>query len=420
MIIYPAIDLRHGQCAGIRRYNPNAGPAWADNPAATAAHWVQKGAEWLHVINLDGPLGANRGQIQSLYRPSSLRVVRPGQSTPDAEGAAAFNHLPLNLVRLREIRAAVQTPIQFAGGIRTLEDVRLALEVGADRVVLGTVAVENPRLVSEAIDQWGPERILVGMDVRDGYVAAQAWQEAGRIDVVELGHRMHALGVRRVVYKDVQRNGTLAGVNVDATARLGDTTGLEVIASGGVAGLRDIECLKAHEHFNINGVVVGQALYTGMLDLATAVQIGHRPLQRRSAGLVPYRRGPNGPEFLLIFNLFFEQWQFPRGGIEPGESDRESAVREFYEETGLPVARLYDDCRVELQYTATIRNYAIERTVVYFLAEIGGGEIRLGHENHCEARWLPAQEAWELLTETSPEQLPALDAAVAYLSGLRQ
>jgi phosphoribosylformimino-5-aminoimidazole carboxamide ribotide isomerase len=192
-------------------------------------------------------------------------------------------------------------------------------------------------------------------------------------------------------------------------------TGLEVIASGGVAGLADIEMLKRYEHYNIDGVIVGQALYTGNLDLAEAIRIGHEPLRRRSAGIVPFRHGPSGPEFLLLFNLFFDQWQFPRGGVEPGESDLTCALREFNEETGLELRHLYEQFRTELNYTCTIRNYDIERTVVYFLAEVAQGAIHMGHENHCEARWECATGAWELLTETSPEQLPALDAALQYL-----
>jgi phosphoribosylformimino-5-aminoimidazole carboxamide ribotide isomerase len=222
------------------------------------------------------------------------------------------------------------------------------------------------------------------------------------------------------VYTDISRDGMLSGVNVEATSRLGDITGLGVIASGGVAGIGDIERLKAHEHYNIEGVIVGQAIYTGNLDLAAAVALGHEPLRRRSAGIVPYRRTARGPEFLLLFNLFFEQWQFPRGGVVRGETDLQAARREFAEETGLQIVRLHEVCEVELHYVAHIREHHIERTIMYYLAEVNSGEVRLGHENHCEARWVNPQEAWELLTETGPEQLPALDAALEYLQGQPQ
>jgi phosphoribosylformimino-5-aminoimidazole carboxamide ribotide isomerase len=205
----------------------------------------------------------------------------------------------------------------------------------------------------------------------------------------------------------------LNGVNVEATSRFGDVTGLKVIASGGVAGLDDIEALKDHEYYNIEGVVVGQAIYTSKLDLRQAIDVARSPLKRLSAGIVPLRAGEAGPECLLLYNLFFEQWQLPRGHVLKGESEQACAVREFREATGLRVCKLHEECRTELHYTVVIRDYDVERTIVYFLGEVDGGEVRLGNENHGEARWVPAQEAWELLTETSPEQLPALDAALA-------
>lgn len=393
MIIYPAIDLRQGRCVRLRQGDPNAETVFSDDPADMARHWVQQGAEWLHVVNLDGALDA--------------RDLDAGKQAG----------LPINLQRLREICEAVPVPIQFGGGLRTLDDIRLAIQLGAERIVLGTVAVENPMLVSEAVSRWGSKRIVVGLDARDGKVATHGWQSTSQIDAVELGHEMHAMGVRRVLYTDISRDGMLSGVNVEATARLGDITGLSVIASGGVAGIRDIELLKAHEHYNIDGVVIGQAIYTGNLDLAAAIDIGHRPLERRSAGIVPYRHTEHGIEFLLIFNLFFEQWQFPRGGVEVAESDLACARREFLEETGLRVIRLHEECRIDLHYTAKIRDYSIDRTVIYYPAEVELGEIHLGHENHCEARWVSYEEAWELLAETGPEQLPALDGAQSFLQG---
>jgi phosphoribosylformimino-5-aminoimidazole carboxamide ribotide isomerase len=312
----------------------------------------------------------------------------------------------------------VDVPIQFGGGLRTLEDIQLALELGAERVVLGTVAVENRSLVSEALLRWGASRIAIGIDARDGKVATHGWQETSRVDAIDLGHQMHALGVQHVVFTDISRDGMLQGVNVEATSRFGDVTGLKVIASGGVAGLADIEALKGHEYYNIEGVIVGQAIYTGNLDLRAAIETARQPLTRLSAGLVPVRRGPAGFEFLLLYNLYYEQWQLPRGTVLNGESERACALREFADATGLPVLALHDACRSELHYTVIIRDYDLERTIVYFLAEVGDGEVRLGNENHGEARWVGPQEAWEMLTETSPEQLPALDAALAYLKKL--
>jgi phosphoribosylformimino-5-aminoimidazole carboxamide ribotide isomerase len=415
MIIFPAIDLRRGKCVRLRQGDPNAETVFGEDPAAMAQHWACLGAEWLHVVNLDGAFGDSAGMLQSLKPKSNIRIQRPGDSVQASTAIKAAQELPINLQRLREIRKAVSIPIQLGGGLRTMEDIRLALELGVDRVILGTVAVENPTLVAEAVQRWGSERIMVGIDARDGMVATHGWQETSRIDAVELGHTMHAMGIRRVVYTDINRDGLLQGVNVSATSRLGDITGLKVIASGGVAGIEDIQRLKAHEHYNIDGVIVGQALYTDNLDLGAAIEIGKQPLRRHSAGIVPYRASEHGLEFLLIFNLFADQWQFPRGGINEAEHDLHAAKRKFQEETGLPIVQIHEDCRIELHYTASIRQYDIERTIVYYLAEVQSGEVKLKHENHCEASWYSADAAWELLTETAPEQLPALDAAIGFL-----
>lgn len=415
MIIYPAIDLRHGRCVRLRKGDPNAETVFGEDPAQMARHWASQGAEWLHVVNLDGAFDAQQSQIDALNQPSNILIQFPGDASPTNKHTNMLQNLPINLQRLHQIRKAVDIPIQFGGGLRTLNDIEMALMLGADRVVLGTVAVDQPELVRAAVEKWGSEKIVVGIDAREGYVATHGWQKTSQVKAIDLGHHMHALGVRRVVYTDISRDGMLSGVNVEETARLGDTTDLLVIASGGVASIADIERLKAFEHYNIDGVIVGQAIYTDNLDLAQAIQVGHRPLSRHSAGIVPYRWGEDGPEFLLLFNLFFEQWQFPRGGVESDESDLACAQREFAEETGMSIRQLHEDCRTELKYTSTIRGYEIARTVIYYLAEVEPGAVQLGHENHCEARWLNPQQTWEILTETSPEQLPAFDAAVTFL-----
>lgn len=409
MIIYPAIDLRKGRCVRLRQGDPNAETVFGEDPAEMARHWERQGAEWLHVVNLDGafdyaPAGLDDG---GGLTPLVTRLDSPNAGLPPVE-------LPINLRCLQNIRKAISIPIQFGGGMRSLDDIRLALSLGADRVVLGTAAVKNPDLVREAIERWGPERIVVGIDARDGKVATHGWQETSELDVVELGHRMAALGVRRVVYTDISRDGMLTGVNVASTANLGDMTDLLVIASGGVANIDDIRALKRHEHFNIEGAISGQAIYTGSLDLAEAIAVGSEPLRRTSAGLLPFRHTEDGPRVLLLWNLFFEQWQFPRGGKEDGESELACAQREFSEETGLPILRVHEAYSATLHYVARIRNHDIERTIVYYLAEAGPGETHLGQDEHSEYRWASLDEARTLLMDTSPEQLPALDAAEVY------
>ncbi len=415
MIIYPAIDLRNGRCVRLRQGDPAAETVFSEDPLRMARYWVDQGAEWLHIVNLDGALGANRRHFDALHRPPSILIQHPGQDAPKPAHHDLAHDLPINLKRLRDIRKQVDVPIQFGGGLRTLEDIKLALELGADRVVLGTVAVEKPKLVADAVNRWGADRIAAGIDARDGKVATHGWQRTSEIDAVDMGHRMQALGVRHVIFTDIARDGMLSGVNLESTVRLGDLTGLKVIASGGVAGIEDIERLKAHEHYNMEGVIVGQAIYTGALDLVKAIEVGRRPLRWTSAGIVPFRFVEGKPQFLLLYNVYDEQWQFPRGSLLPAETVRQCALRKLQQETGLPIVKLYEEFRVNLQYTAIVRGYSIDHSLTYYLAEVGLREVRFGNEDHCEARWVDHDEAWELLAETAPEQLPALGQACAYL-----
>ncbi len=248
-IIYPAIDLRRGQVVRLRQGDPDAQTTFADDPAVVARRWAEQGAEWLHVVNLDG---AFTGRDLDL----SLNL-----------------DLDINLRRLVEIRAATSLPIQFGGGLRTLDDVALALELGATRVVLGTVAVRQPQIVADAVARFGAERIVVGIDARDGMVATHGWQETSALDTLTVAQRMKALGVQRIVYTDIARDGTLTGVNLTATVALARTSGLAVIASGGVASLDDIRALSGHQADGVEGVIVGQALYAGAFGLSEAIGV---------------------------------------------------------------------------------------------------------------------------------------------------
>jgi phosphoribosylformimino-5-aminoimidazole carboxamide ribotide isomerase len=247
-IIYPAIDLRRGQVVRLRQGDPDAQTTFADDPAAVARRWAEQGAEWLHVVNLDG---AFTGQDQSLGL-----------------------ELDLNLRRLVEIRGATSLPIQFGGGLRTMDDIALALELGATRVVLGTVAVRQPQIVADAVARFGVERIVAGIDARDGMVATHGWQETSALEALTVARRMKDLGMQRVVYTDIARDGTLTGVNLTATVALARASGLAVIASGGVASLDDIRALSDYQADGVEGVIVGQALYTGAVDLREAMIVG--------------------------------------------------------------------------------------------------------------------------------------------------
>ncbi len=416
MIIFPAIDLRQGRCVRLRQGDPGAETVFGEAPADMARHWVSQGAEWLHVVNLDGALDATPDQLSALDRPNSIKIQYPGSEKPVGPREDLMDTLSINLRRLVEIRAAVDVPIQFGGGLRTLSDIRLAIELGADRVVLGTVAIEDPGLVSEAILTWGADRIVVGIDARDGKVATHGWQQISDVDIVDLGHQMQALGVTRVIYTDIGRDGMMEGVNAESAARLGDVTGLHVIASGGVAGIEDVEHLKNFEHFDIEGVITGQAIYTDALDLSKAIEVGHRPLVARSAGIIPYRMGEEGPEFLILYNWYYELWEFPRTQIVSHENTVEAATRGAFEMAGQRILDFHEECSSTLEYVAQVRDYEIQHTVVYYLAEVDRSEVVLGDENHCEAQWGDYHNTWELLTETAPMLLPALDRAAFCLN----
>jgi phosphoribosylformimino-5-aminoimidazole carboxamide ribotide isomerase len=240
MIIFPAIDLRRGRCVRLRQGDPDAETVFGDDPTAMARQWADCGAQWLHVVNLDGALG---------------------DQGPDA----------LNLQRLAEMRAAVALPIQFGGGLRTLDDVARALELGAARVVLGTALVQRPELAAAAVLRFGAEAIVAGLDARAGLVATHGWQHASDVHVHDLGRQLRQAGVLRAVYTDIARDGMLSGVDASGSAEMACQTGLSVIASGGVRDLDDIHLLKSLESQGIEGVIVGQAIYSGSLDLRQAV-----------------------------------------------------------------------------------------------------------------------------------------------------
>ncbi|MBC7234216.1 MAG: 1-(5-phosphoribosyl)-5-[(5-phosphoribosylamino)methylideneamino]imidazole-4-carboxamide isomerase [Chloroflexi bacterium] len=240
MIIYPAIDLRKGRCVRLRQGLAEEETVFADDPLEAAERWAAEGAEWLHVVNLDGALG---------------------------EAGAA------NLAALERILSSIALPVQFGGGVRTVDDVRRLIDLGVRRVILGTVAVRQPEVVAEALARHGEEAIAVGIDARDGRVAIHGWTDTTEIAAVDLGRRMAGLGVCHAIYTDVARDGMLSGVNVSATAALARKTGLKVIASGGVASLEDICALKAQESAGIEGVIIGMALYRGHIALPDALRV---------------------------------------------------------------------------------------------------------------------------------------------------
>ncbi len=236
--LYPAIDLRQGQVVRLAQGDPRRQTVYAADPASVARRWVRQGAQWLHVVNLDGAFGqddaANRAALQAI-----LGV---------AKGLGAR--------------------VQFGGGLRSLEAVAQALGLGVDRVVLGTLAVRHPSVLAEALQRWGPERIAVGLDARDGRVQVSGWAEDTNLEAPVFAQRLAALGLRTVIFTDIRRDGLQTGLALEATVALQRASGLAVIASGGVGTLAD---LRAAKQAGLAGVVVGRALYEGAFTLTEAL-----------------------------------------------------------------------------------------------------------------------------------------------------
>jgi len=238
--IYPAIDLRHGVVVRLVQGDPNRQTTYATDPVVVARRWHSEGAAWIHVINLDGSFG-------------------------DEAGAAA------NRAALRMICDLGVAHVQTGGGMRTIDDVRAAFAAGAARVVIGTAAVEDPRVVEQALDEFGAEAICIGLDSKDGMIVTRGWQYDTKIMASELGLRMKEMGVKHALYTEVGRDGLLKGAAAELTGALAQLTGLQVIASGGVGSLADIKELLLYHRFGVSGVVTGKALYEGRLALADAL-----------------------------------------------------------------------------------------------------------------------------------------------------
>jgi phosphoribosylformimino-5-aminoimidazole carboxamide ribotide isomerase len=236
MIIYPAIDLRGGQVVRLKEGDPDRQTVFSADPVATARAWIEQGATWIHMVNLDGAF------------------------------ASANDNL-----RILESVARLGVRVQFGGGMRQLSDVQRAFDQGAERVVLGTMLIQQPEVALEILGRCGGERICIGLDARDGKIATHGWQTKADITPAELGSQMAERGARHALYTDVSRDGKLGGVNVDGTAELARETGLQVIASGGVGSIEDIRRLV--ETKMIAGAIIGTALYEGQVKLSEALAI---------------------------------------------------------------------------------------------------------------------------------------------------
>lgn len=237
--LYPAIDLKNGECVRLQQGDMARVTVFNSDPAAQAKAWEDAGFKYLHLVDLDG----------------------------------AFAGKPANVAAVKAIRQAIRLPIQLGGGIRDEATIESWLDAGISRVILGTIAVRNPDLVRAAAKRW-PGRIVVGIDARSGRVAVEGWAEASDLDAIDLAKKFVDAGVAAIVYTDIDRDGLLKGVNVTATAAMARAVPIPVIASGGLAGIEDLVALK-HEAANgaaIDGAILGRALYDGRIDPAAALR----------------------------------------------------------------------------------------------------------------------------------------------------
>ena len=237
--IFPAIDLRAGRVVRLKEGDAERMTSYSDNSAETAQRWLHDGASWLHVVNLDSAFGesdhANRSALESIL------------SVAKAFGAH----------------------VQFGGGLRSLSAIEHTLGLGVSRVVLGTVAVEQPDLIADTLTRFGEERIAVGIDARDGLVRVHGWKDNSGITAMDLALQMRTVGLRTVIFTDVRRDGLGSGLNIDATRELAEVSNLDVIASGGVHTLEDV---TAARDAALAGVIIGRAIYEGTLDLKIALE----------------------------------------------------------------------------------------------------------------------------------------------------
>ena len=242
MILFPAIDLKDGHCVRLQRGEMATATVFNDDPAAQAKSFADAGFQWLHCVDLNG----------------------------------AFEGRSVNATAVAKIRAAIDLPIELGGGLRDMKAIAAWLEAGITRVILGTVALTNPALVKEAARAF-PGQIVVGADAKGGKIAVAGWAETSEISPEELGKRFEEAGVAAVLYTDVDRDGLLGGVNIAATVALAKALSIPVIASGGVSDIGDVEALIAAGEPNIEGVVIGRALYDGRINAADALRLAHDP-----------------------------------------------------------------------------------------------------------------------------------------------
>ncbi len=235
--IYPAIDLRRGEVIRLRQGDPGQQTTYSSSPGGMAQQWLDAGAAWLHVVNLDGAFGED--------------------TAPNLEALAEILAVSKNKAQL-----------QFGGGLRDIAGLRKVFELGITRAILGTAAVENLSLVGAAVAEFGGERVAIGVDAKEGMVMTRGWQQQSEVGLSEFCQTVAGSGVTTLIYTDIAKDGMGTGVNLENTRKVAADSGLQVIASGGVASLEDVRQVKAA---GLQGVIIGRALYEGQIDLKEAL-----------------------------------------------------------------------------------------------------------------------------------------------------
>jgi phosphoribosylformimino-5-aminoimidazole carboxamide ribotide isomerase len=236
MRLYPAIDIKNGKCVRLLQGQFDKETVYSDSPIEVAKRWEECGASFIHVVDLDGALDGvwtNKQTISSIVN-------------------------------------AVNIPVQTGGGIRKIEDIEERLNVGLNRVIIGTLAIKEPEIVKEAVKRFGSDKIVVGIDAKDGMVAVHGWEEVSKVSALDLCLQMKEYGINTIVYTDISKDGMMSGPNIEQTKELVEKTGMDIIASGGVANMED---LKNVDSINADGAIIGKALYTEAIDLTEAVKL---------------------------------------------------------------------------------------------------------------------------------------------------
>ncbi|HIT88390.1 MAG TPA: 1-(5-phosphoribosyl)-5-[(5-phosphoribosylamino)methylideneamino]imidazole-4-carboxamide isomerase [Candidatus Coprocola pullicola] len=235
MQIYPAVDIKNGKCVRLKQGNFDAVTVYEQNPVIAAKKWIEKGATYLHIVDLDGA----------------------------KEGISENEQIIAEIAKLSDV------PVQTGGGVRSLKDIERKLQKGVSRVILGTVAVRQPELVKQAVEKFGSDKIVVGIDAKEGYVAIAGWEEISNVSALDLCLKMKEYGVKTIIYTDIAKDGMMSGINLEATKELIEKTGMHIIASGGISNMADLENVQK---INAHGVIIGKALYQQTLDLEQVIK----------------------------------------------------------------------------------------------------------------------------------------------------